>query len=107
MGSVRTCDARCHEATALRCACWCGGLFHGARGQAARDAFVAEYGSLPREDEDFKSATAQPALPLEWARKSDAGVVWRSRLERARATTTASGYLHAPMGVPPGKDSVR
>jgi hypothetical protein len=41
----RRCDARCHDAERVRCSCWCGGLFHGAEGQRARDAFVASYGN--------------------------------------------------------------
>jgi hypothetical protein len=40
----RRCDARCHHAGAGKCSCWCGGLFHGARGQRARAAFVEAYG---------------------------------------------------------------
>jgi hypothetical protein len=40
----RRCDARCHGAARGKCSCWCGGLFHGARGEVARAAFVAAYG---------------------------------------------------------------
>lgn len=36
MGRVRVCDDRCHNAKGSRCACWCGGNFHGAAGEQAR-----------------------------------------------------------------------
>lgn len=53
MGSVRTCDHRCHRARNSRCACWCRGLFHGVSKQAARDALVKELGALPRTEEEL------------------------------------------------------
>lgn len=36
---TRVCGARCHNAKRAKCGCWCGGLFHGAAGQEAREAF--------------------------------------------------------------------
>jgi hypothetical protein len=41
----RRCDARCHGAGRRKCSCWCGGLFHGQRGERARQAFVEAYGA--------------------------------------------------------------
>lgn len=58
MGSVRGCDARCHEAKHARCECWCGGLFHGAAGAAAREAFREVFG----EEIPEKGEPAQPEL---------------------------------------------
>lgn len=59
MGSKhRRCDERCHHARGAICNCWCGGLFHGARGAAAREAFAEVYGELPEED----PAEAEPLL---------------------------------------------
>ena len=43
MSSVRHCDARCHDARGVTCACWCGGLFHGPNAEPARAAFRREY----------------------------------------------------------------
>jgi hypothetical protein len=38
MKRVRKCDRRCHAAKGNRCACWCGGAFHGDAGAANRQA---------------------------------------------------------------------
>lgn len=51
--SHRTCGERCHKAQRLKCRCWCGGLFHGEGGQAARDAFVEAFGA-PIPDRDLR-----------------------------------------------------
>jgi len=48
MGSRRVCGLRCHCAQRPKCVCWCGGIFHGAAGELAREAFAAEYGLPPR-----------------------------------------------------------
>ena len=50
MASSRRCDDRCHSARGPICTCWCGGVFHGARGAAAREAFVELYGDQPVDD---------------------------------------------------------
>jgi len=34
--NVRRCDSRCHNAVHPKCTCWCGGVFHGAKGGANR-----------------------------------------------------------------------
>lgn len=44
MSTSRRCDARCHHAKREKCDCWCGGLFHGAKGAAAREAFAEVWG---------------------------------------------------------------
>lgn len=36
MGRVRRCDSRCHCAKGTRCACWCGGFYHGSGGASNR-----------------------------------------------------------------------
>lgn len=33
---MRVCGKRCHTARGSRCACWCGGAFHGQGGSTAR-----------------------------------------------------------------------
>ena len=55
MGSKhRRCDARCHDAARQKCACWCGGIFHGAAGRRARQAFVDTYGrDIPAESPEL------------------------------------------------------
>jgi hypothetical protein len=47
VGTTRTCGPRCHNAKEPECDCWCAGLFHGATGKAAREAFAKEYGEEP------------------------------------------------------------
>jgi hypothetical protein len=47
VGKTRTCGPRCHNAKEPQCDCWCSGLFHGAAGAAARDAFAAAFGEVP------------------------------------------------------------
>jgi hypothetical protein len=65
MGEVRRCDSRCHDAAHPQCECWCGGLFHGKAGEAARQAFAKEFGrdvpALPFETDE------QPTLGVETA----------------------------------------
>ena len=51
MGRSRTCGKVCHEAKQAKCECWCGGLFHGAAGEAARQAFAQVVGELPGGEE--------------------------------------------------------
>jgi len=48
MGRVRVCGKVCHKAKCDKCTCWCGGLFHGAKGNLAREAFKEEFGSEPK-----------------------------------------------------------
>jgi len=54
MGTSRTCGPRCHNAKQPECDCWCGGLFHGAAGAAARQAFVREFGGddVPAQEDE-------------------------------------------------------
>jgi hypothetical protein len=46
-GPLRVCDSSCHEAKFDDCNCWCGGLFHGSKGEAAREAFADIFGDYP------------------------------------------------------------
>jgi len=46
----RRCDARCHNAKRGACSCWCGGLFHGADGKRAREAFREAWGEIPETE---------------------------------------------------------
>ena len=64
MGHVKTCDGRCHNAKKPRCHCWCAGVFHGAAGEHAREAFRRALGrsELPATHEEFKDAVAQTML---------------------------------------------
>lgn len=83
MGSKhRRCDKRCHDAKRVRCGCWCGGLFHGAAGEAAREAFVAAYGaSIPAESPEL----AEPLL--HWPA---VGSSFMAALDAARAAACSS-----------------
>lgn len=47
---VRVCGATCHKARRAKCRCWCGGLFHGSQGGAARTAFADDFGTPPRDE---------------------------------------------------------
>jgi len=64
---VRKCDRRCHEARGKRCACWCGGSFHGTGGAANRAALTEGVTDLLKEHgfEEGKTAyIAQTVMPL-------------------------------------------
>jgi hypothetical protein len=63
MGKIRTCDKRCHDAKKPECDCWCGGKFHGARGEAARQEFRDRYG---REIEHLHPEETGPQMRLFW-----------------------------------------
>lgn len=75
--SVRTCDARCHDAQGAKCACWCGGLFHGAAGKAARQAFAAEFGAVVADESLFAKVTDPAAFPTK------PGDAWRAAVRAA------------------------
>ncbi len=68
MGKVRRCDKRCHQAKGSRCACWCGGAFHGSAGAANRMALGQGMTELLDEHGFKQGETAylnQTELPLE------------------------------------------
>jgi hypothetical protein len=48
MRRARHCGLRCHNAKRPKCNCWCGGRFHGEQGRQAREAFVEQFGDVPR-----------------------------------------------------------
>lgn len=83
MGKVRVCGATCHKAKRPKCRCWCGGLFHGAGGQEARDAFAQEFGvdELPTTERAFLEQTGQGDLFSD----ASAGDHWRSAVAAAVA----------------------
>jgi len=62
MGHVQRCDARCHRAKSKRCACWCGGKFHGSAGAGARAEFAAKFGVLPEAQEQYEATLRQGQL---------------------------------------------
>lgn len=83
MGSCRTCGETCHNAKRPKCACWCGGLFHGAAGIVAREVFTQTFAAieLPTTEAEFLELTGQPDLFGEQA----AGAVWRAAMAAAVA----------------------
>lgn len=48
MRRARVCGKICHRAKRDQCRCWCGGLFHGKQGEAAREAFTSSFGEDPK-----------------------------------------------------------
>lgn len=87
MGESRSCDARCHNAKGPHCACWCGGLFHGAAGKAAREAFVDAFNETPKSPEQFDSLTTSPGL---FDVDPNIGARWRAAVAAARAARETS-----------------
>lgn len=71
MGTTRTCGPRCHNAKEPECDCWCCGLFHGAAGAAAREAFAKSFGEVPMGIEE-------------------GNLFWRQSIEAAIAARTPS-----------------
>ena len=68
MGKVRRCNDRCHNAKGTRCACWCGGHFHGSAGASARAALAQGVEGELEQNGFKKGETAyieQKELPLE------------------------------------------
>lgn len=57
------CGRKCYEATGSRCTCWCGGFFHGKRGEANRRLALRHFGALPRTAEEAKSLTLIKSFP--------------------------------------------
>ena len=82
VGKTRVCGKRCHAAKCAKCRCWCGGLFHGAAGDLARESFRAEFGldKVPTTERTFDALTRQPEL-FDETGKSDR---WRSAIAAAR-----------------------
>jgi len=65
VGRSRVCGKHCHEAKEPECDCWCSGLFHGAAGGAARDAFARVFGEAPTTIEESS---------LFWSQAIDAAI---------------------------------
>jgi hypothetical protein len=88
VGKTRVCGKRCHAAKCAKCRCWCGGLFHGAAGLQAREAFKAEFMiNLPTTERAFDALTRQPEL-FDETGKSDR---WRSAIAAARGARLEAG----------------
>ncbi len=85
MGKKRTCDSRCHEAREPACRCWCGGLFHGAKGKAAREAFAETFTELATTEREFLEHVGQRDL----FREAD-GAWWCEALAHAQAAAGAA-----------------
>ena len=68
MGRIRKCNDRCHHAKGSRCACWCGGVFHGSAGVAKRVALAQGGAKLLKRNGFKKGETAyieQKEFPME------------------------------------------
>jgi hypothetical protein len=89
VGSVRVCGKTCHAAKGAKCRCWCGGLFHGSGGLAARQAFADAFGctELPTTEMAFNETTAQQNL---FGTESD-GDRWRAAVAAAVAAREQAG----------------
>lgn len=70
MGRRRVCGKTCHDAKRDKCGCWCGGLFHGSKGDAARAAFAEVWSEPPRGD-----------------RSDDGGERWGEAIRSARVAS--------------------
>lgn len=81
MGKVRVCGKRCHNARRPRCGCWCGGIFHGAGAESARQAFreAFQVDKVPTTERVFTELTGQQDLFTD----ADAGTTWRRALVAA------------------------
>jgi len=68
MGKIRSCGERCHHAKGTRCACFCGGFFHGSAGAENRAA-LAQGVDVQLEQNGFKKGETvyieQKVMPLE------------------------------------------
>lgn len=79
MGTVRTCDTRCHNAKRAACVCWCGGVFHGGAAEPARQAFRETFcAEIPSAEDEARQRLifAPPATPtaIAWTEAMRAAV---------------------------------
>jgi hypothetical protein len=88
VGKTRVCGKRCHTARRAECRCWCGGLFHGAAGREARDAFAEAFKcqKLPSTEHAFDVLTGVCDLFAD----AGAGETWRSAVTAAVTARDAS-----------------
>lgn len=83
MGTMRSCDARCHKAKGPACSCWCGGVFHGGAGESARQAFRETFmAEIPSTEDEARQVSifAPTATPT--------AIAWTAAM---RAAVTARG----------------
>lgn len=85
---ARVCGKICHNAKGTKCKCWCGGVFHGKAGEAARAEFLQHFGGndVPTTERDFRELTGQPLL----FGPQDVSDVWRERVADAVAARAAA-----------------
>lgn len=82
MAKHQVCGGQCHNAKCAKCRCWCGGVFHGAAGELARQTFVAAFGvdKVPAMEAGFLELIGQPDLFTDPTVTDE----WRSRIASAR-----------------------
>lgn len=95
MGKVRVCASACHAARSAVCACWCGGLFHGARGLDAREAFRCEFevDEVPTTESAFFDTCGQLEF---WG--EERGSRWRAAIEAAHEARRATDRARRELG---------
>lgn len=91
MGKTRVCGGTCHKAKRPTCKCWCGGVFHGAAGAAARAELLEAFKCpiVPTTEKAFQELTSPRQRDL----FADDGIgrAWRSRVvDAVSARTRAS-----------------
>jgi hypothetical protein len=91
--SHRTCGKRCHDAQRQKCKCWCGGLFHGQAGHAARVAFVEAFGApIPdRDPRDTEPLLHWPGAESRFNRAMECAIAAHAR---ASCFATALEAMH-------------
>ncbi len=71
MGTIRTCDKRCHTAKRAQCDCWCKGFFHGSAGETNRAELRTRFNlsvepsDWPTTEAAYARLTGQANLPFE------------------------------------------
>ena len=97
MGTTKVCGGTCHNAKRAKCKCWCGGLFHGAAGELARQTFVATFGvkKVPTTERAFLDVIGERDLFTD----ETAGDLWRKRWD-------TRGETPKPVAVSPLEDEL-
>jgi hypothetical protein len=70
-GKTRVCGKPCHTAKKPACVCWCAGMFHGAAGAEAREAFQEAYGPTLNEDPTQRPLASLDNLRAALERRAD------------------------------------
>jgi hypothetical protein len=95
VGKVRVCGQTCHTARRPRCLCWCGGVFHGAHGVEAREAFRREFkvDDVPTTEAAFLDTSGQLEF---WSQGR--GQRWRAAIEAAHEARRATDRARRELG---------